>query len=166
MPYRWTTDTARAGAQELTLWPHNSLPPEGLAFFVLVTFGMITLPLYGVLGTAVFWGLLPFLMIAVFGIFYALRRNGRDRQILEVLTMTPETIRLVRHNPHGPQQEWHCNPYWTRVAMHDKGGPVPFYVTLSGAGREVEIGAFLSEEERKALYSELTDRVAQAAHAP
>jgi uncharacterized membrane protein len=39
--------------------------------------------------------------------------------------------------------------------MHPKGGPVPNYVTLSGNGREVEIGAFLSEEERKALYDDL-----------
>jgi uncharacterized membrane protein len=40
---------------------------------------------------------------------------------------------------------------------------VPNYVTLSGAGREVEIGAFLSEDERKALYGELSDRVAKLA---
>jgi uncharacterized membrane protein len=32
---------------------------------------------------------------------------------------------------------------------------VPNYVTLSGNGREVEIGAFLSEDERKALYQDL-----------
>ena len=35
--------------------------------------------------------------------------------------------------------------------MHAHGGPVPHYVTLKGAGREVEIGAFLTEEERRAL---------------
>jgi uncharacterized membrane protein len=32
-------------------------------------------------------------------------------------------------------------------------------VTLSGNGREVEIGAFLSEDERKSLFKELTERV-------
>ena len=32
---------------------------------------------------------------------------------------------------------------------------MPFYVTLNGNGREVEIGAFLSEDERKSLYEEL-----------
>ena len=46
--------------------------------------------------------------------------------------------------------------------MHEKGGPVPHYVTLSGKGREVEIGAFLSEDERKALYGELSDALRQA----
>ena len=42
--------------------------------------------------------------------------------------------------------------------MHETGGPVPHYVTLSGNGREVEIGAFLSEEERVELFSELQAR--------
>jgi len=44
------------------------------------------------------------------------------------------------------------------VHMHETGGPVPHYVTLSGNGREVEIGAFLSEDERVELFSELKAR--------
>jgi len=32
---------------------------------------------------------------------------------------------------------------------------VPYYITLRGKGREVEIGKFLSEDERKALFDEL-----------
>ncbi|SFE21469.1 DUF2244 domain-containing protein [Roseivivax sediminis] len=158
MPYRWTDDTQGYPA-ELTLWPHNSLPPAGFAAFILATFTMATLPLYGLLGTVLLWGLLPFLLIALGGLYWALRRNEADRRILEILTLERERMRLVRHNPRGACQEWEGNPYWTRVTLHPKGGPVPFYVTLSGAGREVEIGAFLSEDERKALYDELSTRV-------
>ena len=43
-------------------------------------------------------------------------------------------------------------------SLHETGGPVPNYVTLSGNGREVEIGAFLSEDERVELFSELQAR--------
>lgn len=39
--------------------------------------------------------------------------------------------------------------------LHVKDGPVPNYVTLKGNSREVEIGAFLSEEERKQLHRDL-----------
>ena len=39
-------------------------------------------------------------------------------------------------------------------------GPLPNYVTLSGNGREVEIGAFLSEDERKSLFKELKSALA------
>jgi uncharacterized membrane protein len=42
------------------------------------------------------------------------------------------------------------------VTLHPKGGPIPNYVTLSGNGREVEIGSFLSEPERLSLYDELS----------
>ena len=160
MPYRWTQDLAR-DARKLTLWPHNSLPPAGFAAFVGSTFIMATLPLYGLLGTAVLWGLLPFLLIAIAALYWALRRNESDRRILEVLTLARDDLHLVRHEPRGRAREWHCNPYWVRVTLHPKGGPVPNYVTLSGAGREVEIGAFLSEDERKALYPELSDCVSR-----
>ncbi|SLN39293.1 hypothetical protein ROJ8625_01837 [Roseivivax jejudonensis] len=158
MPYRWTDDRPDRAA-ELTLWPHNSLPPAGFAAFILATFTMATLPLYGLLGTTLLWGLLPFMLIALGGIYYALTRNRDDRRILEVLTLNRDRMHLVRHNPRGTAQEWEGNPYWTQVTLHPKGGPVPNYVTLSGAGREVEIGAFLSEDERKALYDDLAARV-------
>ncbi len=166
MPYDWTSSEPGATALELRLWPHQSLPPKGFAAFILATFTMATLPLYGLLGTVLLWGLLPFLLIALAGIYYALRRNDRDRQILEVLTLTPQDLHLVRHNPRGPEQEWQCNTYWARIALHEGGGPVPNYVTLSGAGREVEIGAFLSEDERKALYSDLSGHLRRLTQTP
>ena len=111
------------------------------------------------LGTVLLWGLLPFMLAATAGLYYALRRNERDRQILEVLTVTPDETRLMRRNPKGDVQDWQSNTYWVKVALHENGGPVPFYVTLSGNGREVEIGAFLSEDERKALFAELQDHL-------
>ncbi|MEC3860309.1 DUF2244 domain-containing protein [Mesobacterium sp. TK19101] len=163
MPYNWK-HTSENHASELTLWPHNSLPPKGFAAFILATFTLTTIPLSAMIGTFLFWGLLPFILLALAGMWYALRRNERDRRILEVLTVTPDNMHLVRHNPRGPAQEWECNTYWCRIEMHQKGGPVPNYVTLAGSGREVEIGAFLSEDERKALYSDLSDRVRKIAH--
>ncbi len=165
MPYSWTAPTAEADAtRQLRLWPHNSLPPQGFAAMVLGFFALASLPLYGLLGTALLWGLLPFMLAATAALYYALRRNERDRQITEVLTVTPDTTQLTRTNPKGDIQTWESNTYWVRVALHPTGGPVPNYVTLKGKGREVEIGAFLSEDERKALYAELSDRVRDISH--
>ena len=99
---------------------------------------------------------MPFLLLTVWAIYYALQRNHRARQILEVLTVGPDQTHLLRTDPSGETQEWGCNRYWCRVRKYEQEGPVPHYVTLSGDGREVEIGAFLSEEERIALYDDLT----------
>lgn len=131
------------------------MSPKGYALFMAVTFGMLLLPLVPLLGTVLVWGLLPFLMLAVGGIWYALGRNQKNAQILEVLRLTEDCAHLVRHNPKGRAQEWVCNRYWATASLHGSTGPVPNYVTLKGGGREVEIGAFLSEEERIALFDDL-----------
>ena len=55
----------------------------------------------------------------------------------------------------GTKHLWQANPYWVRVTLHETGGRVPQYLTLSGNDREVEIGAFLSPEARLVLAAEL-----------
>ena len=156
MPYSWTHTDQMAPTRELHLWPHQSLQPRGFAFFIGTTFGMLLLPLLPLLGSVVLWGILPFLMAALAAIWFALGRSRRNAQIVEVLTLSNDRAHLMRRNPRGDVQEWDCNRYWVKPALHEKDGPVPYYVTLSGNGREVEIGAFLSEDERMALFDELT----------
>lgn len=154
MPYKWTSPQG-AAIETMELHPHQSLPARGMAAFVLSTFTLILIPALAMLGSPVLWGLLPFLMLAVWGVFFALQQNYKSRLISEILTLDAETTHLVRTNPKGDTQVWECNRYWTQVTKHEKSGPVPQYVTLRGMGREVEIGAFLSEEERINLFDDL-----------
>lgn len=154
MPYRWTT-SPDATEQELRLWPHESLPRAGMVSVVFGAFLMILLPALPVLGTPVLWDMLPFLLLAVWALYTALQRNHMARQISEVLTLGPEFAYLVRTDPKGHTQEWQANRYWTRVSKYADAGPVPHYITLKGSDREVEIGAFLSEKERLALFDDL-----------
>ena len=154
MPYDWTTHRA-ASVQELHLWPHQSLPPQGFVAFLGVTFALLMVPLIPLLGSIVLWGILPFLLAALAGVWLALDRSRKQAQVLEVLTLTDAQAHLVRRNPKGEVQEWDCNRYWVQAHLYEKGGPVPNYVTLRGHGREVEIGSFLSEQERRALFDDL-----------
>ena len=165
MPYEWTFPENDARLSRLRLWPHRSLPRKGFAAFILATFTLITVPLYPLLGTVVLWGLLPFLLLAVAGIWWALEKSYRDADLTEELTIAPDQTRLVRTNPGGRRQEWDCLSYWAQAEMHASGGPVAHYITLRGSDREVEIGAFLSEDERKVLFGEITDAL-RAACAP
>ncbi|MCR9127542.1 MAG: DUF2244 domain-containing protein [Rhodobacteraceae bacterium] len=159
MPYNWTQPDPDRPPAELQLWPHQSLPPRGFVWFIGSTAALITVPLIPLLGSVIFFGILPFLMLAVGGVWFGLTRSWRSRQILEILTLTEDRAHLIRHNPRGDTQEWHCNRYWAVPELHKTEGPVPNYVTLRGEGREVEIGAFLSEDERIALFAELQTRL-------
>ena len=155
MPYEISEDTKDPKSKIIEVWPYNSLKPKGFVLFLGLTFVLISFPLFNVLGTTVFWGLLPFLLAAFMGVWFALRRSLNDRQILEQLTLSKEEIALIRQNPTGEHKLWVCSPYWAKLKIYETEGPVANYITLTGNGKEVELGAFLSEDERKALYGEL-----------
>lgn len=156
MPYDWISPPRPDAPARLVLWPHQSLQPAGFAGFIGATFALLLVPLLAVLGSAALWGLLPFVLLALAGVWLALRRSQRDRGLREELTLDGTEARLVREEAGGRRREWACNRYWTTAHLHPQGGPVPQYVTLRGCGREVEIGAFLTEEERQALYDDLS----------
>lgn len=153
MPYEWikSEDDARI----LHLWPYRSLPRKGMVWFIGGTAALIALPLLVLLGSPVLWGLLPFLIAAIAAIFWALNRSYKDGEILEILVLSPNQTRLTRYGPRQKHAEWQANPHWIKVNLSAASGPVPHYLTMQGNGREVELGAFLTPDERKALDIEL-----------
>jgi uncharacterized membrane protein len=152
MPYHWTHDDRTA---RLELWPYRSLPKKGFVLFIGATAGFLALPLFAVLGSTVLWALLPFLALAVGAIWWALAHSYRTGEVLERLAITPDSVTLTRHDPKRPNRDWSANPHWVRAELHPKGGPVPNYLTLKGGPRLVELGAFLTPEERRSLYDEV-----------
>lgn len=164
MPYQWTEPKIPSGdalpkvappVAQLHLWPYRSLPRGGFVGFFGATAAMAALPLLMVLGSPVLWGLLPFLLVTFGALWFAIQATYRTGEVREELRLWPDRVLLLRHDPRGPPRRWEANPHWVRAALHETGGPVPNYLTLTGSGRTVEIGAFLSEEERLSLWEEL-----------
>lgn len=153
MPYRWRSETAPTATLEL--WPHRSLPKAGFVWFFGGTAGFVAVPLLAVLGTPVLWAILPFMAAAMAGLWWAIDHSYRTGRTVETLTLTRDTIALVQRLADGRSKEWSANPFWVQVRLHPTEGPVEEYLTLKGGDREVEIGAFLSPEERVALEAEL-----------
>lgn len=160
MPFHWSPSPPPA-PQRLTLWAHQSLSPKGFVGFVGVTAAMLALPLITQIGHPGLWVLLPCLLAALGGLWAALTRNARDRTVSEDLVLTAGDVTLTRHGPRGQQQDWQANLHWLRLTLHATGGPVPQYLTLSGGGRVVELGAFLTEAERITLKADIEQRVAE-----
>ncbi|MEM0948122.1 MAG: DUF2244 domain-containing protein [Pseudomonadota bacterium] len=167
MPVTWDTDFETAAVvpgaplpvpvARVVAEPHQSMTPEGFVGFMVATLSLVALPLLTLLGSPVLWGLLPFFALAIWGLWTAIGRNQRDRAMTETLTLWHDKVELVRKNPQGPEQRWDANPYWVSVHLHPGEKPVENYLTLKGAGREVEFGAFLGPDERLTLHTRLTD---------
>ncbi|WP_424944311.1 DUF2244 domain-containing protein [Aliiroseovarius crassostreae] len=156
MPYEWVEPTGEAPPRvELHLWPYRSLSRRGFVRVISLLAVGLSLPLLGLLGHPSLWLFLPILLGTVGLLWFFIDRSYRDGEILEVLKIWPDQIILTRDGPRGAHADWEANPYWVTVRLHPEAGPVKNYVTLKGNEREVEIGAFLSEDERPALYDEL-----------
>ena len=162
MPYHWDRTEAAAPGIRLALWPHRSLPPRGFAAFMLITFALLMVPVLGLLGEPALWGILPFALGVLWLTWVLIRRNYRDGTLTETLTLDRNSAELVRLDPDGRRRDWQANRYWVRVVLHKTGGPVENYLTLTGGDREVEIGAFLSPDERIALKGEIETELALA----
>ena len=158
MPYQWTESPDE---DTLRLWPHQSLTAQGFSWFIGATAVMLALPLIAVLGSPVAWVLLVFFVAALLGVFRAVMANKSHLSMHEVLTLNDDRLHLSHVPSKGAPLEWEANPYWVNVRLHTRG-KVENYLTLKGAGREVELGAFLSPDERKALYDELQARLKAA----
>lgn len=154
MPFRLTN------SDHYILWPHRSLSRRGFVWFIGTTAALLLVPLLTQLGHPALWALLPFLLGAVAAIWLALRRSYRTDS--EELALSPDEIRITRHRPGKPDQTWAANPFWVRPALHRSGGPVPDYLTLTGNGRTVELGAFLTQQERRDLYALICTRLNEA----
>ncbi len=131
---------------------------RGFVWFIGCTAIMLSLPLFAVLGSAVAWVLLCFFLLAIAGIWHALQTNQRARSTEEELVLTGTRLDLRHTPPQGAPLIWGANRYWVTVNLRNDG-PVEKYLTLRGGGREVELGAFLTSDERETLYRDLTARI-------
>jgi len=107
------------------------------------------------LGHTVLWVIAAALGSALCAIWLALKASWRRGQVREEFELWSDLAILRRINPNGQLQEWRANPYWVEVQISKDDGPVPQYLTLRGGGRVVEIGAFLSQDERPVLATDL-----------
>src|SRR5690554_2729433 len=120
MPYQWTEtapDVSGAVSHRLLLWPYRSLPRRGFVWFIGVTTVLLGLPMVALLGSSALWGLLPFEVLAVVGIWLALQHSYRSGETREELRLSASRLYLRRTDPGQPPREWETNTYWVRAML-------------------------------------------------
>lgn len=144
----------------ITLWPYRSLSPQGFRIILGITAVGLALPLLALAGTGAALALAPYAALALFALWAFIKLSYRSGRITEVLRLWPDAIAVERREPWGRVRRWSANPYWVDVQLADTKA-VQRYLTLRGNGRTIELGAFLTPEERVELANELRTRIAQ-----
>ncbi|MEM7522804.1 MAG: DUF2244 domain-containing protein [Pseudomonadota bacterium] len=144
----------------VTLWPHRSLAPKGFRMLMLFSAAAMSLPILALSRTPAALPLAPYAAVALFGLWAFMKLSYRSGRLVEELRLWPDAIAVERREPWGRVQRWSANPYWVDVDLSDTRD-IQRYLTLNGSGRRIELGAFLTPEERVELADELRTRIAR-----
>ena len=131
----------------LTIWPHRSCDKKTFSIMLLTITFILIVPSFLFLNIIFALSILPFSLISITILFLVSNKNFKDALLVEKLKIYPNKIILERMEPDNSIKTWHCNPYWTKANLYSNG-PVESYLTLKGNGKEVELGSFLTPEER------------------
>lgn len=151
---RTATGKAPGDTVSLVLLPHRSLTRAGLVAFLVgqslvagsyallaAWRGNVFAPLFAVLELALVSGCLTWVWKA----------SGSG----QVITLTSMQLDIA---PTSGKEHVCFHPYWTHVRLEPGSWPGwPSRLWVGSHGREVEVGAFLNEDERQALAQRLME---------
>ena len=164
-----TEPEARAPApagdsRRIELLPNCSLTPaDAWRFFGLVAF--TSLSIAGFFVANGYWPVLPFAGLELALLAFALTASLKRRHYLETLEIGDADITITSRGP-GGERATQFSRHWARVTLRDPRGWQPSRLLIESHGRACEIGAFLTEEERRALGRRLTALVGRTSDSP
>ena len=123
----------------LALFLGGVLLPTGVVFLIIGAW-----PIVGAMGLEV-----AVLLLAV----HIHRRRSRG---FETVAVTAKALTVERYDHLGRCRTWTCQPHWLQVRMDDPPKR-DSYLILRSHGRAIEIGRFLTPEERLSLAKALRD---------
>jgi uncharacterized membrane protein len=141
--------TTPAARFDIVLYPNRSLGRTGFA----VLMGAIVL-----VSTAIgagfmmvgAWQVTGFLGLDVVLLFLAFRWQDREARRAEFVRLDQGGLTVRRLEPDGSSQSWNFEPYWLRVSI-EAAGRHDRRLLLRSHGHQLEIGAFLTQDERQEL---------------
>ena len=93
------------------------------------------------------WPILPFMLLDVALLGWALNESRRSGRQSEHLRLDGDGLELVRIPAHGPARRTRIEPHWARVELQQLGDDEN-RLWLTSGGKRHALGAFLSPPER------------------
>jgi uncharacterized membrane protein len=160
-----TPAAAPAGTQRrIELLPNCSLTPaQARVFFALVACTSLTVAGFFVANG--YWPVLPFAGLELALLAFALAASLKRRHYVQTVEIDETDIRITTRGP-GGELATQFSRHWARVTLRDPRGWQPSRLLIESHGRACEIGAFLTEEERRALGRRLQALVGRTSDSP
>jgi uncharacterized membrane protein len=139
---------------ERVLTPYRSLSRRGAAWVIgsIVFFTALLCLRFWLIGA---WPVMIFSLIDLPLIAGLLALNFHRARQNECLLLTDRTLTIVRTDTYGRRSQKAISTAWMRVALQDDGGVSR--VIVQARGSDCEVGAFLHEPDRLALFRALHD---------
>jgi uncharacterized membrane protein len=135
--------------RRIELLPNCSLTPrEARQFFALCAGGSLTVAAFFVANG--YWPVLPFAGLELALLAFALWASLRRRHHVQTVEIGETEITITTRDPRGERAS-QFSRHWAKVTLRDPRGWQPSRLLIESHGRACEIGAFLTEEERRAL---------------
>ena len=137
------------------LVPNRSLTTRSATLFYLSIVAM-PLVLASVFTLAGFWPILPFTGLEVAALGGALYWSIRKTRVRELIRVDERCV-LIRKQQPGRNEDLELSRYWTYVRLvRPEAKHWPSRLLLGSKGRSIEIGSFLTNDERCGLKDRLS----------
>jgi uncharacterized membrane protein len=142
---------------EALIVPYRSLTPRGMLFVagglsVVIIASALRFWLWGA------WPVVAFSLVEVPMLIVLLLVNQRRARANELIMLDATRLTVVRSDPAGRRKQEELPAAWLRVDLDEERGLSR--LVLSSRGQTCEVGAFLHEPDRQALF----DALAAAIH--
>ena len=146
----------------MRLFPNRSLDKHGTKVVAgIIAFGFL-LPIIPFIGSPIGMTLTIFSGLTFYIFLTLLQKNFQQGTTFEEILISKHKIVVVHKEKNKKQETWEGNPYWTRVNVDKHNPRLKNYLTLAGKGRHIELGAFLSPDERIELRDKIQNALAKA----
>jgi uncharacterized membrane protein len=143
---------------EFVLYPNRPLSTAGFVLFMAVVTGICAAlgAAFLVLGA---WPVTGFLALDVLALYLAFRWVRRESRRLELIRLDHAGLVVRRILPRGDTEEHRLEPYWARVEI-DRIRGNQARLAVRSHGQQLEIGRFLTLQEKRELQRALSDALA------
>ena len=146
----------------MRLSPNRSLDSYGTKIVFLVIACGFLLPIIPFIGSPIGTTLTIFSGLTFYLFLIMLQRNFQEGNTFEEISISKRKITVVHQEKNKEKIIWEGNHYWTRVTLDINNPKLKNYLTLVGKGRHIELGAFLSPDERIELKDKIQNALAKA----